>query len=699
MVRPAFHRAALWTVGVFLIGSSIARAQSQAGEPPVNDLCPGAIDVGAVPAVVLGSNTAALSDILTPCGVDSGPFKNVWYSVIGTGGTLTATVCSVNTAIEDTKMSVFCGDCDARACVTGNDDDCDAGINEFLSTTSWCSIPGEVYLITIGGFDSTTPTGLFELSISDAGDSCGAPISCEPPPPPANDLCADAETVTPGVSVFGNNSSATGDAAPFCGTDPPGHGVWYKVVGNGNELTASTCGAGTDFDTKIQVFCDCDTYTCVDGNDDFCDLQSEVTWCSQSGTTYYIHVGGFEAESGNYEFVVNDSGSACVNPPPCGLPPPTGACCVNGQCIGTIIEAECQIAGGIWYSDEDCATYICFGACCDGTTGLCADNVDPLQCVGDQQTYHDHQSCAELNPPCTQHTGACCDGNTGLCTDDVLPGNCVGDQLTWHKGELCSALNPPCTQHTGACCDGNTGLCADDVLPDNCVGDQLTWHKGELCANLNPPCTQHTGACCDGNTGLCSDDVLPGSCVGDQLTWHKGELCANLSPPCVQHTGACCLTSPGAGGTCVDDVLPQDCTGPQRIWSKGLLCSQVTCEEAAGACCNTLEGTCTENVLLSDCQGPQRQWTKNGSCAGVVCLPASGACCDANTGLCTLTTFADCNCSTCEWTKNATCEEIDCQPPGEEIPTVSQWGLAVLSLLLLIGAKIRFGRRDNAIRT
>jgi hypothetical protein len=37
------------------------------------------------------------------------------------------------------------------------------------------------------------------------------------------------------------------------------------------------------------------------------------------------------------------------------------------------------------------------------------------------------------------------------------------------------------------------------------------------------------------------------------------------------------------------------------------------------------------------------------------------------------------------------CEEIDCA--SSPIPTVSGWGIAVLSLVLMIGAKIAFGRR------
>jgi hypothetical protein len=42
--------------------------------------------------------------------------------------------------------------------------------------------------------------------------------------------------------------------------------------------------------------------------------------------------------------------------------------------------------------------------------------------------------------------------------------------------------------------------------------------------------------------------------------------------------------------------------------------------------------------------------------------------------------------------KDALCSEIECS--HKAIPTMSQWGLAVLTLLLLIGAKVYFGRRQ-----
>ncbi|MFH1111049.1 MAG: hypothetical protein V1790_17905 [Planctomycetota bacterium] len=77
-------------------------------------------------------------------------------------------------------------------------------------------------------------------------------------------------------------------------------------------------------------------------------------------------------------------------------------------------------------------------------------------------------------------------------------------------------------------------------------------------------------------------------------------------------------------------------------------------------------------------------------CAG--CEAVTGTCCDHDPfGGCTDgLTRAECNCGRCEWTEVALCDDVEC--PRDSIPTVGAWGLAILSLLLMTGAKVRFGR-------
>ena len=117
-------------------------AASLLGGPPKNDLCENAISV-SVPGSVFGFTTDATIDDTFPfCGT-SITAPGIWYTVIGTGNTITATTCSELTDY-DTKISVYCNFCDAPTCVDGNDDDCDPfGL---LSTVQWCSQAGAVYL-------------------------------------------------------------------------------------------------------------------------------------------------------------------------------------------------------------------------------------------------------------------------------------------------------------------------------------------------------------------------------------------------------------------------------------------------------------------------------------------------------------------------------------------------------------------------
>jgi hypothetical protein len=83
--------------------------------------------------------------------------------------------------------------------------------------------------------------------------------------------------------------------------------------------------------------------------------------------------------------------------------------------------------------------------------------------------------------------------------------------------------------------------------------------------------------------------------------------------------------------------------------------------------------------------------------ADVDCASHLGACCDNDTfGGCTETTYADCRCKKCKWNKLRPCAQVEC--PHPPIPTVSEWGLVVLTLLLLSGAKIAFNGRSRVAK-
>ncbi|WP_296312091.1 hypothetical protein, partial [Winogradskyella sp. UBA3174] len=120
--------------------------------------------------------------------------------------------------------------------------------------------------------------------------------------PPSNDLCDNAEAIACGDSVTGSTAGATDTGGQSSGD------VYYAIAGtaNGEEVTVSLCG--TSFDTILTVFDSCGGSTVV-SNDDFCGLQSELTFTSDGSTTYIVRVEGYQTNSGVYALAVT-----CVPP-------------------------------------------------------------------------------------------------------------------------------------------------------------------------------------------------------------------------------------------------------------------------------------------------------------------------------------------------------------------------------------------------
>ncbi len=285
---------------------------------------------------------------------------------------------------------------------------------------------------------------------------------------PANDHCEDAigplgvPSITPGSTV-----GADVDPAPYCDVAVTSPGVWYTVIGTGGTMTASLCNEGTDYDSKLTVYCgSCDDMpglTCVAGNDDYCGLQSEVSWCSQYGAEYLILVHGFGGASGTFKLEIPGDHVFCEYPVPCV---PVGACCVDLSC-GVETEPYCLTLGGKYLGD---------GTNCDAVAGTpLTYSANPNWIIGDNDpagTAH------TINVPAAFSIG---DLNVG-----------VGITHTW-VGDLCVTLshagtevtliarmgNPVIPCELGYCCgcsannlniildDEGTGGPIEDVCVDN----------------------------------------------------------------------------------------------------------------------------------------------------------------------------------------------------------------------------------------
>lgn len=206
------------------------------------------------------------------------------------------------------------------------------------------------------------------------------------------------------------------------------------------------------------------------------------------------------------------------------------------------------------------------------------------------------------------------------------------------------------------------------------------------------------GACCDQLTGLCTDGVAAVDCADQYDVYSVNKLCSMVE--CVALTGACCNTAPGAGGACVETTQAECPVGQYQSWTLGATCGDITCAEVTGSCCNTLTGTCSVGVTQGQCGvGADFVWTEGGTCS--TCFARTGACCvepSQTEAICTDgQTLAQCDAAGGLWSDSQPCSAVECLPNFIPIPTVSEWGLAVLALMLLIGGKIYFSRREAAI--
>ena len=107
----------------------------------------------------------------------------------------------------------------------------------------------------------------------------------------------DAIVVNGGEEYSGSTGEAIGTSESSCGYNDT-IGVWYSFTPTSTEAyKISLCGS--TFDTTLSVF---DSYGARElvCNDDYCDLQSELTIGLTAGETYLIRAAGYDGETGGY---------------------------------------------------------------------------------------------------------------------------------------------------------------------------------------------------------------------------------------------------------------------------------------------------------------------------------------------------------------------------------------------------------------
>jgi hypothetical protein len=169
----------------------------------------------------------------------------------------------------------------------------------------------------------------------------GAFNICITDPAPANNLCANAITLTSGttcVNTAGNMQAATFSAitvaTPNCETGTVVYDVWYEFVAQTTNptITLSNIGAGFAPDARMQLLTnDCSAPTAL-----FCGTTSIAADYLEIGTTYLIRVYSVSGTAPANGFGMNFN--ICVTDPV--TPPPFNDDCANAINLG--ISAACE---------------------------------------------------------------------------------------------------------------------------------------------------------------------------------------------------------------------------------------------------------------------------------------------------------------------------------------------------------------------
>ncbi len=347
-----------------------------------------------------------------------------------------------------------------------------------------------------------------------------------------------------------------------------------------------------------------------------------------------------------------------------------------------------------------------------------------------------------------------CTGINGDCPPDVLDNTtvCNPSAGVCDPAEICDGVNPGCpadvldnttvcNPSAGVCdpaeiCDGVNPSCPADVLDNTTVCNPSTGvcDPAEICDGVNPGCpadvldnttvcNPSAGVCdpaeiCDGVNPGCPADVLDNTtvCNPSAGVCDPPEVCDGVNPGCpadvLDNTTVC---RPAAGECDVDEICdgmivdcPADGFEPNGLGctDEGDECTNDVCDglgmcvhpnnNLCGGCCLP-DKVCIDDVLASTCGG----LFGNHLGIGSVCLGDTDG--DGVDDQCDNCSGVDDNVFgvlICTQTGKSCVVDADCEIGDTcekacvgKIPTVSEWGLVVLALLLLVAGKLYFGFR------
>lgn len=274
-------------------------------QPPSNDLCSAPISLTSTTTCTNTAGTllgASVSSAAVTSSCTGTPGGDVWYSFVAQAAFTTITMSSIQGSITTEYIQLFSGSCGSftsLGCVSGN------GSSLSLNTATY---PGGAGL-TVG---ATYYIRIYSQSVAPLGTNWGFDICVAHTPPPANDDCSGAVSLTATTNcsnISGTLVSATASSGIPGGCAGAGthYDVWYSFTAVKNYELISLNASGSNFtNPEIQLFSgSCGTLTSVQ-----CGATSIAASGLSVGATYYVRVSNIGAALSN-----NGGFSICVYHP------------------------------------------------------------------------------------------------------------------------------------------------------------------------------------------------------------------------------------------------------------------------------------------------------------------------------------------------------------------------------------------------
>lgn len=338
--------------------------------PPSNDApcsaTPATVNADLLCGVVTaGSTTAATNSGIVACAGTAD--DDVWFRFVATSTVHNFDLLNITGTVTNMVHEIFSGACGSLTSIACSDPN-SSQYNGFTV--------GQTYFVRVYTNSASAQTVNFNLCIG------------TPPPPPANDLCANATSLPCGTSNLAGYTTSSSNLAHGTGCFLSNYGVWYSFVGDGQNTTISATGVNLDLEMAI-VSGSCGSLTniaCMDNS--WSSTGTEIySFLSVPGTTYYIYIAGQGSGSSTTgNFTISRSCTAVV------------PSCFDGIQNGTETGVDC--GGDCLPCGSTCTYTICLED--DYGDGWSGNSVDVF--VNGVLVHNDLTLSSGYGPSCTNIT-------------------------------------------------------------------------------------------------------------------------------------------------------------------------------------------------------------------------------------------------------------------------------------------------------